>query len=186
MAEKFSIANILLDRGMEILYFVSSANEMRGSHMDHSERCFELLKAGDMDGLGRLLKEHPGAAGARDANGVSLLMHLIYRGQRELAKTVAAQKPELDIFEAASLGRTDRLRELLHDPASINAYSRDGFTALHFASYFGQPEAARLLLESGAKVDCVAANPTQVMPLHSAASTRNLEGARLLLDRGAP
>lgn len=32
----------------------------------------------------------------------------------------------------------------------------------------------------------VAANPTQVMPLHSAASSRNLEAARLLLEHGAP
>ncbi len=57
---------------------------------------------------------------------------------------------------------------------------------MHFACFFGQPEAARLLLESEAAVDTVAANPTQVMPLHSAASARNLEAARLLLDQGAP
>ena len=154
--------------------------------MDRSEHCFELLKAGDFDGLGRLLQEHPGAADARDSNGVSLLMHLIYRGRRDLAKTVAAQKQQLDIFEAASLGNIARLQEILRDSDATRADSKDGFTALHFASYFGQPEAARILLEKGAKVDAVAANPPRVMPLHSAASARNLEAARLLLERGAP
>jgi ankyrin repeat protein len=154
--------------------------------MDLSQRCFELLKVGDMEGLKRLVEESPDAAEAKDSNGVSLVMHVVYRGQRDLAKAIADKKRELDIFEAASLGCTNALGKLLGDTSAINAYSKDGFTALHFACYFGQPEAARLLLEKGAKVDAVASNPTHVMPLHSAASSRNLEAARLLLKRGAP
>lgn len=153
-----------------------------------SQRGFELLKTGDTDGLRRLLDEDPGAADARDATGVSLLMHALYHGRRDLAEAVASKKRELDIFEAASLGRIERLRECLRDcdSAALNAYSKDGFTALHFACFFGQPGAARLLLEKGARVDAVANNATHVMPLHSAASSRNLEAARLLLERGAP
>jgi ankyrin repeat protein len=154
--------------------------------MDLSQCCFELLKAGDMDGLRRLLKESPDAAQARNDNGESLLMHVLYRGQRDLAKVIAERKLELDIFEAASLGRIKILEKLLGDASAINAYSKDGFTALHFACYFGQPEAAGLLIEKGARVDAVASNPTKVMPLHSAASSRNLEAARLLLNHGAP
>ena len=89
----------------------------------------------------------------------------------------------------------DRLGEIELRPAYENAFtmygtviefSKDGFTALHFACYFGQPASARLLIESGAKIDIVANNPTQVMPLHSAASSRNLEAARSLVERGAP
>jgi ankyrin repeat protein len=154
--------------------------------MDPSQRCFELLQAGDADGLRHLLDETPIVADARDAAGVSLLMQVLYRGRRDLAETIAGKKHELDIFEAASLGRTERLKECLRDTAAINAYSKDGFTALHFSCYFGQPEAARLLLEKGAKVDAVANNTTKVMPLHSAASSRNLAAARLLVEHGAP
>ena len=154
--------------------------------MDLPQRCFELLQAGDTDGLLSLLKETPDAAEAKDASGVSLLMHALYRGHRDLAETIAGKKQELDIFEAASLGRADRLRECLRDAATLNAYSKDGFTALHFACYFGQPESARLLLDKGAKADAIAANATLVMPLHSAASARNFEAARLLLEHGAP
>ena len=151
------------------------------------ETCFELLQAGDADGLRRILQQDPAHSEARDSAGVSLLMHSLYRGRRDLAELIASKKEALDIFEAAALGRLHRLKQCLPDAASaINSRSKDGFTALHFACFFGQPDAARLLIENGAAVDAVATNPTQVMPLHSAASSRNLEAARLLLERGAP
>ncbi len=151
------------------------------------ETCFELLQSGDADGLRRILQQDPAASEARDSTGVSLLMHSLYRGRRDLAELIATKKKALDVFEAAALGRLDRLKQCLRDDASaINSRSKDGFTALHFACFFGQPDAARLLIEKGAAVDAVAANPTQVMPLHSAASSRNLEAARLLLEHGAP
>jgi ankyrin repeat protein len=151
------------------------------------ETCFELLQAGDADGLRRLLEQDPALSEARDSTGVSLLMHSIYRGRRDLAELIASKKNALDIFEATALGRLDRIKQYLRDDASaINSRSKDGFTALHFACFFGQPEAARLLIESEAAVDAVATNPTKVMPLHSAASARNLEAARLLLEHGAP
>jgi uncharacterized protein len=151
------------------------------------ERAFELLQAGDADGLRRLLEQDPASSEARDSTGISLLMHSLYRGRRDLAELIASKKKTLDIFEATALGRLDRLQQCLRDDASaINSRSKDGFTALHFACFFGQPDAARILIESGAAVDAVAANPTQVMPLHSAASSRSLEAARLLLEHGAP
>jgi uncharacterized protein len=158
--------------------------------MEDSQRGFELLQAGDTDGLRRILDQDPASSEARDSAGVSLLMHSLYRGRRDLAELIASKKKALDIFEATSLGRLDRLQQCLREEslrdAAANSRSKDGFTALHFACFFGQPEAARLLIETGAAVDAVAANPTQVMPLHSAASARNLEAARLLLEHGAP
>jgi ankyrin repeat protein len=164
--------------------------------MDNSQRAFELLPAGDGDGMRQILEQDPLASEARDSTGVSLLMHSIYRGRRDLAELIASKKKALDIFEATSLGRLDRVQQLLdedaihegglRDAATIDARSKDGFTALHFACFFGQPDAARLLIERGAAVDAVATNPTQVMPLHSAASAGNLEAARLLLEHGAP
>jgi ankyrin repeat protein len=154
--------------------------------MENSQRAFELLQAGDGDGLRQLLEQDSAASEARDMTGVSLLMHCLYRGRRDLAELIAANKTTIDIFEAASLGRLDRLQQCLGDKSAINSHSTDGFTALHFACFFGQPEAARSLLKSGAAADAVAANPMKVMPLHSAASARNLEAARLLLEHGAP
>lgn len=152
---------------------------------DH-QRAFELLAKGEIDELNRLLEGDPTVAEARDATGVSLLMHSLYRGRRDLAEAIAANKKELDIFEAASLGRLDRLTECARALSGISGFSKDGFTPLHFSCFFGQPAATRLLIQSGAEVDAVAANPMKVMPLHSAASARNLESARALLDNGAP
>lgn len=154
--------------------------------MNTSQRFFDLFQSGDEKALFQLVEQDPAAADARDSNGVSLLMQAFYRGRRALAEAIAERKAELDIFEAATLGRLDTLKALLQDPASARAFSADGFTALHFACYFGQPEAARLLLDNGAAADAVARNPMQVMPLHSAASSRNLDAARLLLEHGAP
>jgi ankyrin repeat protein len=158
--------------------------------MGDFQNCFELLKAGDVDSLRSVLERDPGASEARDAMGVTLLMQCLYRGRREMAELMAGKKKALDIFEAAGLGRVDWLKTCLDDlptsDGSIDSLSKDGFTALHFACFFGQVEAARLLLKHGAAVDVVAANATRVMPLHSAASARNLEAARLLLERGAP
>lgn len=150
------------------------------------QRSLEFLQSGDADGLRQLLEQEPAASEARDANGVSLLMHCVYRGRRDFADLIASKKKTLDIFEASALGRIERLKECIRHASAVNSHSKDGFTALHFACFFGQPEAARTLVENGAAVDSVAANPTQVMPLHSAAATRNLEAARLLLEHGAP
>ena len=77
-----------------------------------------------------------------------------YRFDRATTDALLAADPDLDVFEATALGYVDRLRERLEaDPAAATAFSPDGFTALHFAAFFGKPEAARILLEHGAAVD---------------------------------
>jgi len=158
--------------------------------MEDFQNCFELLRAGDTNGLRGILERDPGASEARDAMGVSLLMQCLYRGRQDLAELIAGKKKALDIFEAAGLGHLDWLKTCMDDlptsGGSIDSLSKDGFTALHFACFFGQAKAARMLFERGAAVDVLAANATRVMPLHSAASARNLEATRLLLERGAP
>lgn len=154
--------------------------------MDNSQRGFELLAAGDREGLRRCLDDNPDLAKACNTAGISLLMDALYHRKRELAEMIAAKKAVLDVFEAASLGRLDQLTACLRLATAADSLSKDGFTALHFACYFGQADAVRLLLESGAVVDRVAANPTRVMPLHSAASARNVAAAKLLLEHGAP
>jgi ankyrin repeat protein len=90
------------------------------------------------------------------------------------------------VFEAAALGRVDRLRRLLaEEPGRARSWTPDGFTALHLAAFFGPPEAVQALLDAGADPHAVAANPMKVQPLHSAAAARNLEASRMLLEAGA-
>src|SRR5271154_663934 len=108
--------------------------------MENSSHAFELFGAGDFEGLRRLLEQDPSISEACDATGVSLLMHSLYRGRRDLAGLIATKKKALDIFEAASLGRLDVLQSLMSDASAINSNSKDGFTALHFACFLGQPQ----------------------------------------------
>jgi ankyrin repeat protein len=145
------------------------------------------IEAGDAEKLRALLRENPALASARDSDGVSVIMKALYRRRPDMLDALLTAAPELDIFEATATGRTERVAELLRqDPALANRCSADGFTALHFACFFSQEGVAHLLLEHGADVSGVARNPMKVMPLHSAATARNLAIVRLLLEHGAP
>ena len=118
---------------------------------------------------------------------MSDLLAAVYRGDQARVEELLAEEPTLDVFEAAAVGRNERVAELLDaDPALVTAWTEDGFTALHLAAYFRQPATARLLVERGALVDVVARNEElQVTPLQSAAAARQAETATLLLERGA-
>jgi ankyrin repeat protein len=116
---------------------------------------------------------------------MSEIMAALYRGDEDAARGLAAGA-ELDAFEAASLGDVNRLRELLEaEPELATARSDDDFTALHYAAFFGGPEAARLLLERGADVNAFADNELGVHPLNSAAAAGRTDVARVLLEHGA-
>jgi ankyrin repeat protein len=116
---------------------------------------------------------------------MSAIMEALYGGDRQRAEELAGNA-ELDIHEAASLGRADRVRELLEQDATLAvSRSADGFTPLHYAAFFGTAGAAAALLEHGADPAAVAENELRVQPLHSAAAVDANETAGLLLDAGA-
>jgi ankyrin repeat protein len=147
----------------------------------------DAVSAGDAERVRALLAEDASLVAARDGSGVSALMLARYRFDRATTDVLLAADPELDVFEAAALGYVDRLRErLLDDPdAAAAAFSPDGFTALHFAAFFGKPEAARMLLEHGARHDVYTRNEFANQPLHAAAAGRHIEVCRVLLAAGA-
>jgi uncharacterized protein len=145
----------------------------------------EAIKQQDAGRLRKLLAERPEQAEERDESGVSALMLTHYYGIEDEAVRAARTSP-LDVFEAATVGDLDRLRALLDDdPALAHARSSDDTTALHFAAFFSQSEAARLLLERGADPHAVSPTFGNVTPLHSAAAARNGDSVRALLDAGA-
>jgi ankyrin repeat protein len=117
---------------------------------------------------------------------VSALMHAVYVGDTSKVDKLLAGDPELDVFEAAALGRAPRLRQLLEaSPELARAWSPDRATALHFAAFFRQPEATRLLVERGAELEAVSPTFGNVTPLHSACASGERESARILLEAGA-
>ena len=146
----------------------------------------EAVNAGDAERVRAILAEDPSLVASRDAAGVSVLMLARYRFDREVTDALLTADPELDVFEAAALGYVDRLRErLMDDAGAASAFSPDGFTALHFAAFFGKAEAARILLEHGASVDVYTRNPFANQPLHAAAAGRHIEVCRVLIAAGA-
>ena len=150
-------------------------------------RLFELIAAGDKDALQEELDRDPDLAGKRNAEGVSPVLHALYHGHSELVDPLLDANPPLDVFDSAAVGRTRGLEELLDtEPELAQSWSSDGFTPLHLAAFFGEEEAAKILLERGAEVNLVARNPTiHVTPLNSAAAGSHQAIVKLLLEHGA-
>ncbi len=146
----------------------------------------EAVKKGDAERVRALFQKDSSLANAQDQKGVSAVLLASYHGHKDLAELLASRKPDLNILEASATGKTSRISLLIRkDPASVNSYSSDGFTALHLAAFFGGAEAVRLLLENKAPVNAVAKNPMKVTPLHSALARNDLPVVELLVAHGA-
>ena len=154
--------------------------------MATSDDLIAAVQADDAPLVATLVAGDPALANARDATGVSAIMLSRYRSDRATTEALLSADPDLDVYEATALGYADRLvDDLAADPALATAYSADGFTALHFAAFFGKPDAARTLLDAGAAVNAYSTNGLHVQPLHSAAAGRHHEVCRVLLTAGA-
>lgn len=146
----------------------------------------DAVRSGDVGAVEAMLATEPALAEARDAEGRPAVLVALYHRQREVADTLLAAGPDLDVFGAAATGRSKQLEILLGlDPALAIAWSPDGFTALHLACFFGQPAAAGLLIDAGAPVDEPSHNAMQVRPLHSATAAHQVGVVKALLDAGA-
>jgi uncharacterized protein len=169
---------------------------------------FEAIKAGDEATVDSILTARPAAAGSSDAAGLSALTVAAYHGQWPIVERIRAAGPDLDRYESAIVGDTDRLRTLLdeadgeraveresHDQPGTNGRdpidepvderSSDGFTALHLAAFFDRPEVVRILLDRGADPNRWATGDLYVQPLHSAVAGGHEEAAQLLIQGGA-
>jgi len=155
----------------------------RGEELSVAADLLDAVAADDLDSLRAALAADPALAELPAPDGVSLLLHALYRRRRAAAEVILAARPRLSPFDLAALGDAGGLRAALG--SDVDARSPDGFTALHLAAYLGGPEVAKALLDAGADPGAVAANGSRVRPLHSAVAGRHPEVAALLLERGA-
>jgi ankyrin repeat protein len=72
---------------------------------------------------------------------------------------------------------------LIDAGAKVNARSKGGLTALHFAARYSEPEIAELLISVGAQVN--ARDPKGATPLHYASQKGSEEMIQVLLSAGA-
>jgi uncharacterized protein len=146
----------------------------------------KTVASGDLKLLGDTLAADPGVAASRDPEGISVLMHALYRRRSDMVDVILATQPDLDVFELAALGRTpDLAARLADDHDAASRWSADGFTPLHLAAFFGHAEAVRILLDAHADPGAVARNDSQVQALHSAVASGDRLIVKLLLEAGA-
>lgn len=147
----------------------------------------ETIIQGDIEQVKNLLEHQPEQVfQGRGPQGESLLVLALYHGHLALADLLRQRSPALSIHEAAATGDLEAVRQLLASrPDLVNAFSGDGYSPLHLACFFHQPEVARYLVDQGAEVSAPSANGQHVRPLHSAAAARSSELVALLLEKGA-
>lgn len=150
---------------------------------------FDGIEAGSVSRVKRLLTLHPEAIAGKNDDGLSPLMAALYAGNEAIVAVLLERGAKPNHFEATALGDVDLLAlQVRRSPRRATAYSKDGFTALHYAAFFGQGPAASLLLEHGADVEAESRNRQLpgLHPLHSAVAGRApLELVTILLDAGA-
>ncbi len=154
--------------------------------MNEGQRFLEAVKAADLAQLKRLLAAHPDLLSTRQSGSPSAMLLAAYHGHAAVRDFLLAAGLKLDVLEAAALGESHRVSELLaEDAGPANAYSGDGFTALGLAAFFGHRETVEVLLERGADVNAPSRNATGYTALTAAVARGHAPIVAMLLSRGA-
>lgn len=151
-----------------------------------TEQFLKAVTDGDLAKVKELIKADAALAGAKDEKGLSAILKAAYYRKKEVVAALLASGIELNIFEAAATGQSERVRALVERDASLsNAFSPDGFTPLGLAVFFGHQQTVEVLLDAGAEVNVASRETMKVTPLHSAAAAGEAGIARLLIAHGA-
>ncbi len=144
---------------------------------------FSAINAGDAAAVARLVQTDSSLARARNHAGVSALLQARYANKLDIVAVLRNAAGDLDVYEAAALGDVSRLQVFASDRELVNSRSGDGFTPLHLACFFGQLEAAEILIRAGADPNAISAN--RIAIIHSAAASRMAAIVKLVLQAGA-
>lgn len=147
----------------------------------------------------RTLLKHKADANSKDDNRQTPLHHAAINGMHEVAEILLssgaytsgiAERANVNAVDtsrctplhlAARCGNVRMMELLIKYKPDLSARSRLGQTALHLAVQY--PEAVKILLEKGAKVDVM--DISNQSPLHIAAKNKNVESVQILIDGNA-
>lgn len=150
------------------------------------EEFLNAARAGDIEQLKTLLAANPALLNERNELGQGAILLARYHRQAAAVDFLLSKNPDLNLHEAAAVGALDRVRTIVRERGRlIDSHSKDGFTPLALASFFGHAAVAQYLIDQGANVSLAANNPMKVTPLHAAVSGRHFEIARMLVDNDA-
>jgi uncharacterized protein len=151
--------------------------------MSTTSELFDAIKAGNLAAVRSLLQAEPALGQARHESGVSAVLLAAYYRRGDVVEVLLAEGAVLDMFDAAALGRLDRVKELGQaDSERVTAFSADGFTPLGLAVFFGHKEVVQWLLAHGAHANAASENAMRVRPLHSAVGNGKAEVAHAIAE----
>lgn len=177
-----------------ILLFVLFVTRSLAAAEDTRVEFLKAIAARDETKVRAMLANDPALVNSKTKDGRSAVLVALFhndkgflpRQQNTMLPIIAAAHPRLDVFDAAALGDAATLRALLkRDPGAARSVHPFGWTALHIASFAGQLDAMRALLDAGADIQSRGKSRFRNAPLHTAMLTGQLEAVKLLLDRGA-
>jgi len=150
-----------------------------------TEEFITAVKSNDASKVSEFLSENPSLIDAKSGDN-SAILTAIYYGAKDVTHVLLENGVKLSYFEAVAAGCFEVVLNLLtNDPALLNCYSHDGFTALGLAAFFGHRDLVAELLARGADVHAISHNPMKVLALHSSVAHQHVEISEILIQHGA-
>jgi ankyrin repeat protein len=154
--------------------------------MPEAAAFIDAIKAGEFERVKAMVTTDPALINARSRTGDSAILTAVYHRQKEIVNLLVARGATMTLFEACAAGEFERVERLVEDDGlGVVAFSNDGWTPLHLASFFGHPKVVELLLARGADARATSRNPNRNTPLHSALAGNHKYVAGLLMGAGA-
>lgn len=153
--------------------------------MSKQDEFLAAVRSGDQRRVEEFLAADASLASTNEG-GVSAVLLAIYNGRREIARLLIDHGAPVGFFEACAIGDLGKVKEMIaSDRSRLTTYSADGYAPFGFATFFGNPEIDRFLLDQGADVNMQARNAQRVGAIHAAAAVCDHEMMKLILSRGA-